>query len=548
MLRSLSIQNFAIIEKLEINFEKGFSVITGETGAGKSIIMGALAMVLGQRADSKTIKQGAEKCLIEACFEIQEYSLQSFFDENDLDYADSCIIRREILANGKSRSFVNDTPASLSTLKNLGEKLIDIHSQYENLLLKDNLFQLNVIDTIAKNEKERAEYQKHFNRFKLLSQQLNELIEANQKNSADKEYLEFQYSQLETAKLQPDEQEELENELKQLTHAEEIKTELNKINLLLSNDMGGVIVNLKEGLNSIRRIKKFMPESEGFEERLNSCYIDIKDLSAEIEVKQNDIDFDPQRIEYINQRLDLIYSMEHKHRVSTISELLDLQNEFEQKLHKIASFDEEIDSLKKQIEAAELQAAEAAKTLTNSRVKISKQMEDKLVKQLKQLGMPHVRFNVTITEKQALSANGNDETDFLFSANEHAPLLAVSEIASGGEISRVMLSLKSLIASSKTLPTIIFDEIDTGVSGEIADKMAEIMRQMSTEIQVLCITHLPQIAAKGQNHFKVYKDQSTTNIKKLTSSERVTEIAQMLSGSNLSEAAVLNAKTLLSTN
>jgi DNA repair protein RecN (Recombination protein N) len=548
MLKSLSIQNFAIIEKLEINFEKGFSVITGETGAGKSIIMGALAMVLGQRADSKTIKQGAEKCSIEACFEIAEYNLQFFFDENDLDYADSCIIRREILANGKSRSFVNDTPASLSTLKSLGEKLIDIHSQYENLLLKDNLFQLNVIDTIAKNEKEKAEYQKHFNQLKQLTQQLNELIEANEKSSADKEYLEFQYNQLETAKLQPNEQEELENELKQLTHAEEIKTELDKINLLLSNDMGGVITNLKEGLNSIRRIKKFMPEAEGFEDRLNSCYIDIKDLAGEIEVKQNDIDFDPQRIEYINLRLDLIYSMEHKHRVSSISELLDLQADFEQKLHKIASFDEEINLLKKQISAAEKQAAEAAKTLTGSRVKISKQMENKLVTQLKQLGMPHVRFNVAITEKQALSVTGNDDTDFLFSANEHAPLLAVSEIASGGEISRVMLSLKSLIASSKTLPTIIFDEIDTGVSGEIADKMAEIMRQMSTEIQVLCITHLPQIAAKGQNHFKVYKDQSATNIKKLTSSERVTEIAQMLSGSNLSEAAILNAKTLLSNN
>jgi DNA repair protein RecN (Recombination protein N) len=548
MLKSLYIRNFAIIEKLEISFDKGFSVITGETGAGKSIIMGALAMVLGQRADSKTIKQGAEKCLIEACFEIADYDLQPFFDENDLDYAASCIIRREILANGKSRSFVNDTPVSLSMLKDFGEKLIDIHSQYENLLLKDNLFQLNVIDTIAKNEKERAEYQKHFNQFKLLTQQLNELIDSNAKNSADKEYLEFQYNQLETAKLQPDEQEELENELKQLTHAEEIKTELDKINMLLSNDMGGVIVNLKEGLNSIRRINKFMPESERFEERLNSCYIDIKDLASEIEVKQNDIDFDPQRIEYINQRLDLIYSMEHKHRVSSISELLDLQNEFEEKLQKIASFDEEIDSLKKQITTAEKQAADAATVLTNSRVKISKQMEDKLVKQLKQLGMPHVRFNVSITEKQDLAANGKDQTDFLFSANEHAPLLAVSEIASGGEISRVMLSLKSLIATSKTLPTIIFDEIDTGISGEIADKMAEIMRQMSTEIQVLCITHLPQIAAKGKTHFKVYKDQSATNIKQLTSDERVTEIAQMLSGSNLSEAAILNAKTLLSTN
>lgn len=546
MLTSLFIRNFAIIEKLEISFEKGFSVITGETGAGKSIMMGALSMVLGQRADSKTIKQGADKCLIEASFDIATYNLQHFFEQNDLDYDGVCIIRREIQANGKSRSFVNDTPVPLSTLKDLGERLIDIHSQYENLSLKDNLFQLNVVDTVANNEKELTAYRTHFDQLKQLTQQLDSLVETNAKSSADKEYLEFQCDQLQQAKLQPGEQEELEAELKQLTHAEEIKQELDRMQQLLSDEVGGVAVNLKESLNSIRRISKFFQESEAFEQRLNSCYIEIKDLAFEIGTKQNDIDFDPQRIEYINQRLDLIYSLQHKHRVATIDELLSLQTDFEEKLKKIASFDDEIEALKKQITEAEKRANQAATALTQSRLKVCKPMEDTLIKQLKQLGMPHVRFKVSVTEKPDLTEKGRDQTDFLFSANENTPLLAVSEIASGGEISRVMLSIKSLIVGSKTLPTIIFDEIDTGVSGEIADKMAEIMREMSARMQVICITHLPQIAAKGQYHYKVFKTLSTTNIKKLSTDERITEIAQMLSGSNLSEAAILNAKTLLS--
>lgn len=545
MLTSLSIKNFAIIDQLEIRFSSGFSVVTGETGAGKSIIMGALGLVLGQRADGKIIKNDSEKCLIEACFDISEYGMKTFFDENDLDYDTSCIFRREILPGGKSRAFVNDTPASLSLLKELGEQLIDIHSQHENLLLKDNSFQLKVVDTIAQNEVLRKEYKLAYSQLRKLKTDLQLLIEQSQKDAADKEYIQFQVEQLQTAALKETEQEELEHELKQLTHAEEIKTELSKIFILLTEDNQGVLSALKEAHAAAKRSAKFLEEASELEERLNSCLLELKDLSAEVDQKQAKIEYDPQRIELIAQRLDMIYSLQQKHRVQTVAELLVLQEDLEQKLSAIANSDEQIKLLENQIKAAEDKAAALATKLTQTRTKAADVIAKQIVSKLELLGMPKVAFEVRVSDRQELSTQGRDQIEFLFSANDKIKLQPVTQIASGGEIARVMLSVKSLIANTKALPTIIFDEIDTGISGEIADKMASIMKEMSANMQVLTITHLPQIASKGNFHFRVFKDNLGTQIKNLSTEERVVEIAQMLSGSALTEAAVANAKALL---
>ncbi len=545
MLKNLSIQNYAIIETLNIDFEQGFSVITGETGAGKSIILGAMALVLGQRADAKTIKEGTNKCVIEAVFEVSEYNLQTFFEENDLDYEAICTFRREILPNGKSRSFINDTPTTLTILKDLGELLIDIHSQHENLLLKDNSFQLNVLDMVAKNETERKYYRQTFNSFKMLEAELYELIEKNTKDTNNREYLQFQLDQLQKAALKEHEKEDLEDELKRLTHAEEIKTELEKITQFLSNDTQGVLPKLKEAQTSARKITAYFPDAENYNERLNSAYLDLKDLAADIEARQNDIEFDSQRTEFISERLDLIYSLEQKHRLSGIAALLDLQAKMEDELNRIDNADEKIAALKKQLDEVQELLHDAAKKLTQTRVSSQIIVTKKLIEQLQILNMPHIRFEISITDKADFSISGKDKIEFMFSANEKMPLQAIAQIASGGEISRVMLALKAIIATTKAMPTIIFDEIDTGISGETASKMAGIMQEMSHTMQVLCITHLPQIAAKGNTHYKVYKNQSTTNIRCLTSEERITEIAQMLSGASLSEAAVENAKSLL---
>lgn len=545
MLTSLSIRNYAIIDKLDIEFESGFTAITGETGAGKSIIMGALGLVLGQRAEGKILKDGADKCLIEACFEIADYKLQGFFDENDLDYDSTCIFRREILASGKSRAFINDTPASLAVLKEFGERLIDIHSQHENLLLKDNSFQMKVVDIIAQNEVQRKDYHTAYSKFRQLKLDLEQLIAQSTKNSADKEYIQFQLEQLQAAALKETEQHELEEELKQLTHAEEIKTELNRIQLMLDDDNQGVLFSLKESVNAAKRVSKFLADAAEFEGRLNSCLLELKDISGEIDAKQSNIEFDPARIELVSQRLDLIYSLQQKHHLQSVGELIALQVELESKLNAIESSDEQIELLRKQILTAEQDALAFANKLSQTRVKAASSIAEQIVLKLELLGMPKVNFKIANEPKAELGAQGIDQIDFLFSANEKMGLQAISQIASGGEISRVMLSIKSLLANSKALPTIIFDEIDTGISGEIADKMADIMKVMSGHMQVLTITHLPQIAAKGHAHFKVYKDQSTTNIKKLSTPERITEIAQMVSGSSLTEAALANAKELL---
>ena len=550
MLKQLSIQNYALIDQIEIHFENGFSVITGETGAGKSIILGALSLVLGQRADSKTIRENADKCIIEAFFDLKGYPLELFFENNEFDYQETCIIRREILANGKSRSFVNDTPIVLNLLKELGVQLIDIHSQHENLLLSNPLFQLNIVDIVAQNNATLSTYQEAFKIYKALKTALTDLLLTAEKNSADKDYLQFQFNQLEEAKLIEEEQAMLEEELEMLTHAEEIKTHLERAGLLFQQDEQGILPFLKETLNSIRKVVSFIPSEKEMEDRLSSSYIELKDILQEIEAKQQLIEFEPEKLGYIQQRLDLIYSLQKKHKVNTVEELILLKNEVENQLDRIESYDEEIATLHKKLHHAELEVNDLAEVLSKTRKKISPQISDTIITQLRQLGIPNVQFSIVFSKKEECTLSGKDEVQFLFSSNKHSTPMPVAQIASGGEVSRLMLSLKALIANTSTLPTIIFDEIDTGVSGDIADKMANIMKQISIGIQVISITHLPQIAAKGDTHYKVFKkheEKSTsTHITRLTEEERVQEIAQMLSGSTLTEAAINNAQALLS--
>lgn len=545
MLLSLSIKNYAIIENLDIDFAKGFSVITGETGAGKSIILGAMAMVLGQRAEAKVVQEGKNKCLVEATFDISNYDLVAFFDKNELDYDSSCIIRREVLSTGKSRSFINDTPVNLSLLKELSGQLIDIHSQHENLLLKDNSFQLKVVDIVAKNEKERKHYQELYLSYKEISERIERLLTKQQEDAANKEYIEYQLGQLQKADLKEGEKEDLEAEQKKLSNTEEIKRELERAYLLLSDESQGVLRNLKDALTAIRKLASYMSEISDYDARLNTAYIDLNDLSAEVEVMQHNIEFDPQRIEFINERLDLIYSLEQKHKAKDVGELLALQKQLELSLTLIDSADEQIELLQKQLSTIKEQMTNAAIELSKSRKKSAKTVGEKLIYLLNLLGMPYVRFEITVAEKENFTITGKDQIEFLFSANEKSALQPVAQIASGGEISRVMLGLKSILANSKAMPTVIFDEIDTGISGEVADKMAGIMDEMSEGMQVVCITHLPQIAAKGAFHYKVFKEESTSNIRKLSKEERVDEIAQMLSGAIVSDAAIENAKILL---
>ncbi len=545
MLSSLIIENYAIIDKQEILFKKGFSVITGETGAGKSIMLGALGLVLGQRADTKTIREGANKCIIEACFEISEYNLRDFFAEKELDYDNNCIIRREVLSSGKSRSFVNDTPVALSDLKELGIQLIDIHSQHENLLLNDKNFQLNVLDIIAKTSNELISYQKKFSEFSTIQNELSKLTDLATSSSSEKEYLQFQFDQLSATNLQAEEKESLEKELKKLSHSEELKIELSKLQQLLSDDTNGIVLNLKEAINTLGKVSNYFSKSDEINDRLNTSFIDLKDLSSDIEILQSDVEFNPERLEYINQRLDTIYTLEQKHKLSGTEALISYQKEIESQLLRIDSFDEEINKLKTKLIIKSQELALSSKKLTAKRTTGSKEMSKKIIPQLLSLGIKNVQFQVLISEKQEFSSNGKDQIDFMFSANEKTSMQAVSKIASGGEISRLMLSIKSLIAEKKELPCIVFDEIDNGISGEIADKMADIMCKMSTKTQVICITHLPQIGAKGKMHYKVFKQSSTTQIKQLDKTERINEIALMLSGSTVSDAAIQNAKALL---
>lgn len=549
MLKSLYIKNYALIESLEIDFETGFSVITGETGAGKSIILGALSLILGQRADTKSIKDGQDKCIIEGVFDVRNYDLKAFCEENDIEYdSDSYIIRREILSSGKSRAFINDSPVSLTDLKALGSQLIDIHSQHENLLLGDATFQMQVVDLLASSKGVLNDYRKAYKAYKLEKKKLEDLIASLEKEKQDQDYIRFQYETLSEAKLKDDEQTELEEELEVLNHAEEIKSGLFKIHSILDAEEQGVLSALKDALQTAQSLSQVYPQSDEFAQRIQSAYLDLKDLSPDVEAQANDIEFSPDRLSFIEERLNTIYGLQQKYKVESVEQLIALREEFAQKLQSLETSDEDVAKLEKEVEKAKQNMLSLGKKLTDTRKKAIPKLEKDLVKSVSELGMPNIRFECKIQPKDP-DLTGLDELTFLFSANKQGALQPISSVASGGEISRVMLCLKAMIAGVTALPSIIFDEIDTGVSGEVADKMGAIMSKFGTEMQVIAITHLPQIAARGNAHYFVYKEhgatETTSNIRKLTDDERVKELAQMLSGSQITDAAIENAKVML---
>lgn len=552
MLQSIHIQNYALIDKLDIDFTPGFSVITGETGAGKSIILGAIGLLLGQRADVKAIKNGTSKCIVEARFCIASYGLEAFFQELDLEYdPEECILRREVYASGKSRAFINDSPASLNQMKALGEKLIDVHSQHQNLLLNKEGFQLNILDILAQDEKQLEAYKQVYRHYKDISNTLEELIIQAEKSRQDEDYLRFQLEQLEEASLHSGEQTELEQEAETLSHTEEIKANLYKAQQLIDGtEANGILSQTKDCQQALQNISNVYPSASEWVERLRSCYIELKDIAHDLSVAEEETEFNPERLDYVNERLNLIYNLQQKHRVTTIEALLELAKNYRHQLNDISSFDERIAELNQQKEALYNKVLEQARQLTNLRTKSAHHIEEQMKKLLIPLGMPNVRFAVELTSRKEPDLNGLDNVTFLFSANKNGALQNVASVASGGEIARVMLSLKAMIAGAVKLPTIIFDEIDTGVSGSIAEKMALIMRDMGRQNrQVISITHLPQIAARGTTHYKVYKKDTETGtnsyIHRLTPEERVKEIAHMLSGSVLTEAALNNARALL---
>ena len=550
MLKHLYIKNFTLIDELDISLYEGFSVITGETGAGKSIILGAIALLLGQRADSKTIKQGAEKCVIEANFDLSRYNMQPFFDENDIEYdAGDCIIRRELTAAGKSRAFINDTPVALSMLKELGDMLMDVHSQHQNLLLNKQDFQLEVVDIIADDAAQLAKYQNTYAEFVKAEKELSEMTLAIERNRENHDFLKFQFEELENTKLQEGEQEELEQRSETMEHSEDIKSALYTTDNALSAEQVGVIQSLRSSLSALRSIESVYPEVSELIERIDSSYIDLKDISQEISSLLESVDFDPAELDQINSRLDRIYELEKKYHVETVEELISKHDELHQQLAAIENGDESLDALKARRDELEAKARKEADALTKLRTKSAKTIEAEMQKRLIPLGMPHVRFSIQLTPIE-LGQNGADKVSFLFSANTSTPLQPVSQVASGGEIARVMLSLKAMISGAVKLPTIIFDEIDTGVSGKTAEMMAQIMKEMGGHgRQVISITHLPQIAALGSVHYKVEKNETasgtTSKMRQLDADERVREIAQMLSGSDVTEAAIQNAKELL---
>ena len=550
MLRSLYIQNYALIEKLDISFGAGFSVITGETGAGKSIILGAIGLLLGQRAEVKAIRQGASKCVIEARFDISAYGMEPFFEENELEYEEECILRREVYASGKSRAFINDTPASLVQMKELGEQLIDVHSQHQNLLLNKEGFQLNVLDILSHNDEQLSTYQSLYREWKQAQQELADLIARAEQNKADEDYIRFQLEQLEEANLSVGEQEELEQETDMLSHAEEIKAGLFRVGQLLTSDEGGLLAGLKESLNTMLGLQKVYSPATELAERLESTYIELKDVSQEVSSQEEDVEFNPDRLEEVNDRLNLIYTLQQKHRATTVEELLTLAEEYAAKLAAITSYDERIGELTTLCDTLYNKVRKQAAVLTKARTGAAREVEKQMASRLVPLGMPNVRFQVEMGMRKEPGVHGEDTVNFLFSANKNGALQSISSVASGGEIARVMLSIKAMIAGAVKLPTIVFDEIDTGVSGEIADRMADIMQEMGEQDrQVISITHLPQIAARGCAHYKVYKQDNETetnsHIRRLADEERVEEIAHMLSGATLTEAALNNAKALL---
>ena len=556
MIRHLHIENYALIEQLDIDFHPGFSVITGETGAGKSIIIGAIGLLLGQRADSKSIKAGAKRCVIESVFDASDCQLEAFFTENEFDFDGSeCIIRRELTSTGKSRAFINDTPASLTQLKEIGEQLIDIHSQHKNLLLGKENFQLSTLDTMAQNGDLLTAYKTEYKTYKTLAKQLEEALEEVKGNKEEEDYLRFQVNQLADAQLKEGEQEELEEEAETLEHAEEIKSSLyNAANhLQATNDGTDTLGLIKQCISELHSITSVYPSAEELANRLDTCYIELKDVAEELEGQAEDVEYNPKRLEQVEERLNTIYTLLKKHGVDSVEELLSIQRNLEEKLMRIDNSDDFIEELRQKTVSQQEKALAIAKKLSKSRMEASKKMEKVMVEKLLPLGMPNVQFKCSVlVNPSILTETGIDQVQFLFNANKSGELKPVSQIASGGEIARVMLALKALIAGTVKLPTIIFDEIDTGVSGSIAEKMAKIMQEIGEKKrQVISITHLPQIAALGSHHYKVYKEDTSlatlTHIIPLTYEERIEEIAHMLSGETLTQAAFDNAKSLLKT-
>lgn len=550
MLKHLYIRNYALIDELDIDFPAGFSVITGETGAGKSIILGAIGLLVGNRADIKSIKPGAKKCVIEAQFGIAEYGLEPLFTDNDIDFdPDECIVRRELSATGKSRSFVNDSPAPLQFLRQLGDKLIDIHSQHQNLLLQKEDFQLGVVDIIAHDDKQKELYSKSFNEYEKARKALTDLQKSIEKARENEEFLRFQYNELQTAQLSNGIQEELEQESAALSHSEDIKSALFNADNILNADVDGIVGRTGEAADALHGIESVYPKVKELADRLDSAKVELADIAADVSADTDNVDFDPARLDEVNARLDNIYSLEQKHHVNTVSELIKIRDEIEKQLDGIDDGDNQLGELQKRVDDTSAVCKKEATKLSALRKKAATEVEKQMSSRLIPLGMPNVRFKVDIQKKE-LSADGTDRILFLFSANKSTDLMPVAEVASGGEIARVMLSLKAMISGAVNLPTIIFDEIDTGVSGAIASKMAQLMKEMADAgRQVIAITHLPQIAAMGEAHYKVEKEETdtgtTSHMRRLTDDERISAIAAMLSGDNITEAALQNARELM---
>ena len=550
MLQFLTIENYALIDHLEFRPGQGLTVITGETGAGKSIIMGALGLILGQRADAKAVRSGAGKCVIEAQFDISAYDLEAFFAQNDLEYdASATIIRREIYATGKSRAFVNDTPVQLPLLRELGSHLIDIHSQHQNLLLGQDAFQLSVVDALAHNQAEYASYRAAYDQLKAHDSKLKALRAQAERDAQEADYIRFQFSQLDDANLVEGEQEELEAEQELLSHTEDIKSCLCQMHEGLDGEGDAVVQMLKSISQKAHELSRIYPDIAEIAQRLESDYIDLKDIADEVDSRSEEVNYDPQRLEQVEERLSLLYSLQKKHGKSSVEELIQLRDELFERIQHIDNSDEEILELEQQVKRLAAEATRLAAILTDTRKQAAQQLQKNLIARVTYLGMPNLRFQVSITPLDSLSPSGSDSLEFLFSANKNQPLRPAGEVASGGEISRLMLGIKSLVASARTLPTIIFDEIDTGVSGDIADRMGSVMKELSRHLQVITITHLPQVAGKGNQHFRVFKadtdEQTITHIEQLTAEQRIREIARMLSGSDITPEALANARTLI---
>lgn len=550
MLKQLYIRNFTLIERLDMTFNGGFSVITGETGAGKSIILGAIGLLKGQRADSKLIKRGSEKCVIEAHFNLSRYGMEKFFNDNDVEYdADDCIVRREITAAGKSRAFVNDTPVPLSVLKELGEQLIDVHSQHQNLLLGKQDFQMEIVDIIADDKDLLDNYRKAYGDYREKQRQLDDLQERLSSNKANADFLLFQYEELDRANLVEGEQETLEAQANQMSHYEDIKTALYQADKAMSAEGTGVTENLRTAINALHSIEGVLPMAGELASRMDADFIDLKDIADELEGQLDKVDFDPKELDSINDRLDKIYSLQKKYHCDTVSQLIEIRDNLKKQLDGIENGDYDLQQVKNEVAKSMKLAIQKADSITKVRKTAAKKIEEVIKQRLVALGMPNIQFNINL-ESSELSADGADKVAYMFSANRNMPMQPVAQVASGGEIARLMLSLKAMVSGAVKLPTIIFDEIDTGVSGKIAEKMADIMCEMgNNERQVISITHLPQIAAKGATHYKVYKedrgDTTVSTMKLLCGEERVNEIAQMLSGSDITEAAISNARELL---